>query len=84
MSGTGSAVQINGDVWAETAAEVSGDIVNAAIRRKLLGLWVTGNRCLFGEMQKDCESGSAAGTSGLLCQVMVGVMLAQRLCWTHL
>jgi hypothetical protein len=44
MSGTGSAAQINGDVWAETAAEVSGDIVNAAIRRKLLGLWVTGNR----------------------------------------
>ena len=38
-------------MWAETAAEVSGDIVNAAIRRKLLGLWVTGNRCLFGEMQ---------------------------------
>jgi hypothetical protein len=70
MSGAGSAVQINGDVWAETAAEVSGDIVNAAIRRKLLGLLVAGNRCLFGEMQRDCESGSAASTSGLLSQVM--------------
>jgi hypothetical protein len=70
MIGTGSAAQINGDVWAETAAEVSGDIVNAAIRRKLLGLWVTGNRCLFGERHKESESSSAASTSGLLCQVM--------------